>query len=170
MPAPCAGIGHSQHEGRFSRGKETARFWLPPEPGSVCSTRVRTGRKLAGEGGELPARAGDIAGFDVDLLFEAYQLPVAGARHEGVTGFTGEADHGVVGAQRVAEQALGAKRSRAAFEIFQQRLADAMALPAVVDRQSEFDAAVLERVAGFADNDLMAVDWHRRDHAETIQL
>src|SRR5882757_10449761 len=133
MPAPCAGIGHSQHEGRFSRGKETARFWLPPEPGSVCSTRVRTGRKLAGEGGELPARTGNVARFDVDVLFEAHQLPVAGARQEGVAGFAGEADHGLVGTQRVAEQALGTEGSRAAFEILQQRLADAVALPAIVD-------------------------------------
>src|SRR5882672_225531 len=114
MPAPSAGITHSRHKGRFSRGKETARFWLPPEPGSVCSTRVRTGRKLAGEGCELPARTGDIAGFGVDLLFEAHQLPVAGARHEGVTGFAGEADHGVVGTQGVAKQPVSAERGGAA--------------------------------------------------------
>ena len=96
----------------------------------------------------------------------SFQSP--GRRHEGVAGLAGEADHGVIGAQGVAEQAVGAERSRAAFEIFQQRLADAVALPAVVDRQAEFDAAVLERVAGFADDDLMAVDQHGRDHAEAV--
>ena len=101
---------------------------------------------------------------------EAHQLPVAGARHEGVAGFAGKPDHGVVGTQRVAEQAVGAERGRAAFEIFQQRLADAMALPAIVDRQAELDAGGLglERVAGFADDDLMAVGRMRRDHAETV--
>jgi len=39
----------------------------------------------------------------------------------------------------VAEQVLGAERSRAAFQIFNNALADAVALPAVVDRQAEFD-------------------------------
>ena len=71
---------------------------------------MRTGRKLAGERGELPTRAGDIARLDVYLLFETHQLPVAGARQEGVAGFAGEADHGVVGTQRVAEQAPRAQR------------------------------------------------------------
>src|SRR5437868_11905596 len=118
---------------------KTARFRLPPEPGLVLSARERSGRELAGGGRELPAGAGNIARFDIDVFFEPHQFPVAGARGEGVAGFAGETDHGVVGAQCVAEQVLGAERSRAAFENFQQRLADAVALPAVVDRQAEFD-------------------------------
>ena len=68
----------------------------------------------------------------------------------------------VVGAQGIAEQALGAERGRAAFQIPQQRRADALALPAVVDRQAEFEARRLgfEPVAGFADDGLEAVDRH----------
>src|SRR5437016_6622786 len=45
-----------------------------------------------------------------------------------------------------------------------------MALPTVVDRQAEFDAAVFERIARLADDDFMAVDQHGRDHAESIEL
>ena len=45
-----------------------------------------------------------------------------------------------------------------------------MALPAVVDRQAEFDAGSVgvERIAGFADDGLDAVDQHGRDHAEAV--
>ena len=67
---------------------------------------------------------------------------------------------------------VGAERRRAAFEIFQQRLADALALPAVVDRQAELDAGgvAVEGIAGFADDGLDAVDQHGRDHAEAVGL
>ena len=64
---------------------------------------------MAGGSGELPARAGDVAGLDIDVFFEAHQLPVAGAGGKGVTGFAGERDHGFVGTQRIAEQPLGAE-------------------------------------------------------------
>ena len=45
-----------------------------------------------------------------------------------------------------------------------------MALPAIVDRQAELDAGGVEikRVAGFTDDDLMAIDPERSDHAETV--
>ena len=54
----------------------------------------------------------------------------------------------------------------------QQRRADALALPAVVDRQAEFETCGigLEAIAGLADDGLKAVDAHDRDHAETIVL
>ena len=67
---------------------------------------------------------------------------------------------------------VGAERGGAAFEIFQQRRADALALPAVVDRQAELEAGGIgiEGVAGFADDGLEAVDHHGRDHAEAVGL
>ena len=106
------------------------------------------------------------------MLFEPHQLPVAGRVGEGETGFAGEADHGVVGAQRIAEQPVGAEGRGAAFQIAEQRRADAMALPAVVDRQAEFETVGIgvEGVAGFADDGLGAVDGHDRDHAEAVGL
>ena len=76
------------------------------------------------------------------MFFEAHQLPVAGIVGEGEAGFAGQPDHGVVGAQRIAEQALGAERGGAAFQIAQQRRTDALALPAVVDRQAELETVV----------------------------
>ena len=53
-----------------------------------------------------------------------------------------------------------------------KRGADAMALPAVVDRQAEFETVGvgIEGVAGFADDGLGAVDAHDRDHAEAVGL
>ena len=82
------------------------------------------------------------------------------------------ADHGLVGAQGVAEQAAGAERGGAAFQIAEQRRTDALALPAVVDRQAELETfgVGVERVAGFADDGLKAVDRHGRDHAEAVVL
>ncbi len=55
---------------------------------------------------------------------------------------------------------VGAKRGGAAFQIPQQRRADALALPAVVDRHAELEARGigLEAIAGFADDGL---DSHR---------
>ena len=59
--------------------------------------------------------------------------------------------------------------SRAAFEIFQERLADAVALPAVVDRQAEFDLDCRRRMHnGPRRRCLMTVDQHGRDHGETV--
>ena len=66
---------------------------------------------------EPPAGAGNFLRRDVDMFFEAHQLPVAGAVGEGETGFAGEPDHDVVGAQGIAEQAPGAERGGAAFQI-----------------------------------------------------
>ena len=54
-----------------------------------------------------PAGAGNILRRGVDVFFEAHQFPVAGRRHEGISGFAGRADHGVVGPQRVAENMFG---------------------------------------------------------------
>jgi len=84
----------------------------------------------------------------------------------------GEADHDVVGAQGIAEQTFGAQRSGAAFQIPQHRRTDALALPAVVDRQPELEPCRIgfESIAGLTDDGLNAVDRHDRDHAETIIL
>src|SRR5262249_7352394 len=58
----------------------------------------------------------------------------------------------------------------AAFQILQQSRANAMALPAVVDRQAELEAVVVsvEGVAGFADDGLEPVDLHGRDDREAV--
>src|ERR1700710_383151 len=64
-----------------------------------------------------PARASDILGRDIDMFFEAHQLPVAGRRHERVSRLAGDADHGVVGPQRIAENMPGAEGGGAAFEV-----------------------------------------------------
>ena len=47
-----------------------------------------------------------------------------------------------------------------------------MALPAVVDRQAEFEAVRIgvERIAGLADDGLKAVDRHGGDYAEAVGL
>src|SRR5581483_10339102 len=51
-----------------------------------------------------------------------------------------------------------------------QRRADAMALPAVLDRQAEFQARILgmQGIARLADDGLETVDHHGRDHGETF--
>src|SRR5258707_8467994 len=131
-----------------------------------------SGKGLAGGGGEPPACAGNVLRFRVNMLFKTYQLPVAGAVGESETGFAGEPDHDVVGAQRIAEQPAGAQRGGATFHIPEQRRTDALALPTVVDRQAELETpgVSVERVAGFADDGLDAVEQHDGDHAEAVGL
>src|SRR5436190_672608 len=135
-----------------------------------CSREISSGccrpssRRLMRDlfGRQPPAGAGDFLRRDVDMLFEAHQLPVAGARHEGKTGLAGKADHGSVGAQGIAEQTLGTECGGTAFQILQQRRTDALALPAVIDRQAELEASdvSVEGVAGFANERFNAVDQH----------
>src|SRR6187549_172551 len=79
-----------------------------------------------------PAGAGNFLRGDSDVLFEPNELPVAGRMGEGEAGCAGEAEHGIVGAQRIAEQPVGADGRGAAFQVAEQSRADAMALPAVV--------------------------------------
>src|SRR5204862_1487438 len=119
------------------------------------STRDRGGGH-AGQRGELPAGAGNVLRREVDLLGEAHQLPVAGAVAEQVAGLLCQREHGLIGAQGVAEQFCGAKGRSAAFEILQKRRADAMALPSIVDQQSELETRCLEieGVARLADDGL----------------
>src|SRR3954469_8580890 len=121
---------------------------------------------------EPPAGAGNFLRREVDVLLEPHQLPVAGTRAEDETGFARQRHHGLVGAQRVAEQALGAGRCGAALQISYQRRTDAMPMPAVLDRQAELATYCIgiEAVAGFADDRLEAVDRHRGDHAEAVAL
>src|SRR5271169_2187337 len=120
--------------------------------------------------GNPPARTGNLFRLDVDVLFETHQLPIVRIARERETGFLGERNHGLVGTQRVAEQALGTESGSAAFQVLEQRGADAMALPAVVDRKTEFETSGIgvERVAGFADDGLKAVDAHSGDNAEAL--
>src|SRR5215204_6071996 len=98
--------------------------------GLSLSTRDCSGGDMAGGSGEPPACTGNVLRREVDMFFKAHQLPVAGRLREGITGLAGKPDHGIVGAQRFAENASGTERGGAAFEIFQERLADAVALPA----------------------------------------
>ena len=60
--------------------------------------------------------------------------------------------------KRIAEQSRGAESRGAAFQIRQQRGTNALALPAVVNRQAEFETfrIRIERVARFADDGLDA--------------
>ncbi len=76
----------------------------------------------------------------------------------------------IVGAKRVAEQGRRSQRCGAAFEIRQQRGADAVALPAVVDRQAELDAGLIgiPRVARLGDDTFDTVDSGDGDHTEAI--
>src|ERR1700687_2179251 len=137
---------------------------------SACE---RSGRDFAGSRGRKPpAGAGNFLRRDVDVFFESHQFPVAGARHEGKTGFTCKPDHDFVRAQGIAEQPFGAERGGAALHIPQQCRTDARALPAVVDGQAELETIGIgvERVAGFADDALEAIDGHGRDHAEAVGL
>src|SRR5579871_5016900 len=80
--------------------------------------------------GDPPARTGDVLWRKVDRLLEAHQLPVVGMIGEAIGGFACKAHHAGVRAQRIAEQAVCAESGRAAFEVLQQRGANAMALPA----------------------------------------
>src|SRR5882724_1174307 len=86
-----------------------------------------------------PTRAGNLPRRELDMFFEAHQLPIARTVGEGETGLAGKADHDVVGAQRIAKQAFGAEGCRAAFQIFEQCRTDALALQPVVDRQAELE-------------------------------
>ena len=81
-------------------------------------------------------------------------------------------DHGVVGAQRVAKDMLGTERGGAAFEIPKQCGGDAVALPAVADRQPEFErgALLVKGVARFGDDSLEAVNRHRGNDCEALAL
>src|ERR1700722_394245 len=119
-----------------------------------------------------PARAGNFLRYRVDTLFKAHQLPVVGVTREGKTGFARQADHNVVGAQRIAEHPSRAKRRCPAFQIPQQRRTDALALPAVIDRYAKLEACgvVLEPIAGFADDGLDTVDHHHSHDAEPVAL
>src|SRR5882762_6729825 len=101
------------------------------------SSNCRLMRDLLGS--QPPARAGNLLRRERDVFFEAHQLPVARAVGEGETGLAGKADHGVVGAQRIAEQPFGTERCRAAFEVLEQCRTDTVALPAVVDRQAKLE-------------------------------
>src|SRR6202007_2464225 len=100
------------------------------------------------------------------------QLPIVGISDEGEARFARKRDHGLVGAQGIAEQPAGAERGGAGFEILQERRTDAMSLPAVVDRKAEFKTLRLrmEGIARLADDGLEAVGLHRRDHRETVIL
>src|SRR5262249_26018456 len=121
---------------------------------------------------EPPAGARNVLRREVDLFGETHQLPVAGAVAENVSGLPGETEHRLVGAQRVAEQFCGAKGRRPAFQILQQRPADAVALPAVVDRESELEARGFKiiGVTRLADDGLKAINLHGGDDAELVGL
>src|SRR6185312_12860390 len=106
------------------------------------------------------------------MLFEPDQLPVVRIGGKTEAGLAGKSDHGVVRAQGVAEQTGGAERGGPAFQIAEQGSANAVALPAVVDRQAELETlgVGVECVAGLADNGGKAVDLHGRHHAEAVAL
>src|ERR1019366_8260790 len=99
-------------------------------------------------------------------------LPVVGAVRESKTGFAGKPDHRLVGAQGIAEHTPGAEGGGAALQIAEQSRADAVPLPAVVDRQAELETVGpgVEGIAGFAGDGLMTVDRHGRDRAEAVVL
>src|SRR5882757_2224922 len=145
------------------------REGMIPDSGRGNSMRRGSHLKLARRSGDAPARAGNVLRRNRDRLLEAHQLPVVAIVAEHKTGFARQADHGGVGAQRIAEQAGGAERGGAAFEILQERRADAVSLPAIVDRQAEFEtpAVNMERIARLADDGLEAIDRHGSDNSET---
>src|SRR6476469_597942 len=139
-----------------------------------CDPHVVSDRRLARElfRREPPARAGYFLRREVDVLFKPHQLPVAGRGREGKAGFASERDHDVVGTERVAEQTPGAKSSGAALQIAEQRRADAVALPAIVDGEAELEALGIgiEAIAGLAGDGLKPAAHNGRDHAETVVL
>ena len=74
-----------------------------PEPGSVCSDRARTVRC-----GKRRRASSSRREFPAARRRYAFRSAPASSRRgwrEGVAGFAGKADHGVVGTQRIAEQA-----------------------------------------------------------------
>src|ERR1700730_10017384 len=87
-----------------------------------------------------PAGAGNVLWCGVDMFFEAHQFPVAGARHKDEAGFARNPDHRLVGSRRLLQEAVGPAGSGASFQIPKWRRADAVSLPAVVDRQAELEA------------------------------
>ena len=64
-----------------------------------------------------PAGAGNFLRRESDVLFKAHQLPVVGMGVKAKAGLAGERDHGLVGAQGIAEQARGAESCGAALQI-----------------------------------------------------
>ena len=97
---------------------------------------------MAGGGGELPARAGDFADIGGDVFFETHQLPVAGRMGEGEAGFTGEAEHGVVGAQRIAEQPVGAEGPTIAIRYMKDNLDEALMFDYATARDHEAERMI----------------------------
>ena len=73
-----------------------------------------------------------------------------------------------VSPNRLAAPKAAARHSR----FFEQRFADAMALPAVVDRKAELETrgCEIESIARFADDGLVAIELHGGDHAELVGL
>ena len=72
------------------------------------------------------------------------------------TGLAGERHHRFVGTQGIPEQSRGAESRGAALQIREQSGTNALALPAVVNRQAELETfrIRIERVARFADESL----------------
>src|SRR5262245_60456094 len=91
----------------FVTARKMARFRCGQNR-AQWSDRKR-GHGAGRDGGEPPTGAWDFLRFDMDLLLEARQLPVAGRVGEGVAGLAGERDHRVVRTQRIAEHMRGAE-------------------------------------------------------------
>src|SRR5450755_4061414 len=99
-----------------------------------------------------------------------HQLPVLAIVAEYETGFAREGDHRGVGAQRVTIQSLSSEGGGAAFEILQERRADAVSLPTVGDRQAELKtlAVGMERIARLAHDGLETIDGHGRNDCKAL--
>ena len=89
---------------------------------------------------------------------------------EGKTRLARQRDHALVGALRVAEQPFRAECGGATFQILQKRRADARTLPAILDRQAEFETAIcgIKDVAGFAHDGLEPVDLNGGDDGKAV--
>src|SRR6266849_2073072 len=79
------------------------------------------------------------------ILDDLYEPRVLEGAADGEARLAGEALHGVVGSQDVANKIAGAEQPRAAFHMRKQQRAEALALPRVCDRQGDFAALTLRR-------------------------
>jgi len=96
---------------------------------------------LAGGGGEPPARAGNFLRRNVDMLFKTDQLPVAGA--VGNANPDLRARPIMTSLERsVSPNRRPAPNAAHGIPDSEQRRTDALALPAVVDRQTELELAL----------------------------
>ena len=105
-------------------------------------------------------------------LLESHQLPVLRILRKGETGFRARPIMASLERRVSPNSRFAPNAAPRHSRLPQQGRTDALALPAVIDRQPKLETVGIgvEGIAGFADDVSRAVDGHHPDHAETVAL